>query len=67
MKSCIFTLHHLCYGAECDFEAGLRHVMTGKLSLSAQQKMGTIFKLGKDRQQKVRDRLCLSSTVPKIQ
>ena len=32
-----------------EFEAQLRHVATGKLSLSAQQKMGTFFELGKDK------------------
>ena len=31
------------------FEAQLRHVATGKLSLSTQQKMGTFFELGKDK------------------
>ena len=50
-----------------EFEARLRHVATGKLSLSNQQKMGTFFEFGKDRQRKERDRLCLSSAVPKIQ
>ena len=30
-----------------EFEAGLRHASTGKLSLSTQQKMGTFFELGK--------------------
>ena len=32
-----------------EFEARLRHVANGKLSLSTQQKMGTFFKLGKDK------------------
>ena len=32
-----------------EFEARLRHAATGKLSLSTQQKMGTFFKLGKDK------------------
>ena len=32
-----------------EFEARLRHVATGKLSPSAQQKMGTFFELGKDK------------------
>ena len=32
-----------------EFEARLRHVATGKLSLSTQQKMGTFFELGKDK------------------
>ena len=32
-----------------EVEARLRHVATGKLSLSTQQKMGTFFKLGKDK------------------
>ena len=32
-----------------EFEAGLRHAMTGKLPLSTQQKMGTFFELGKDK------------------
>ena len=30
-----------------EFEGGLRHVATGKLSLSAQQLLGTFFELGK--------------------
>ena len=33
----------------CEFEAGPCHMMTGKLSLSTQQFMGTIFKLRKDK------------------
>ena len=37
------------YGAEHEFEARLRHAANGKLSLSTQQKMGTFFKLGKDK------------------
>ena len=32
-----------------EFEARLRHAVTGKLSLSTQQKMGTFFELGKDK------------------
>ena len=32
-----------------EFEARLRHVATGKLSLLTQQKMGTCFELGKDK------------------
>ena len=32
-----------------EFEAQLRHVGTGKLSLSTQQKMSTFFELGKDK------------------
>ena len=32
-----------------EFEARLRHAVTGKISLSTQQKMGTFFKLGKDK------------------
>ena len=44
-------LERLGYGAEVavkrKFEAGLRHETTGKLSLSAKQKMGTFFELGK--------------------
>ena len=36
----------------CEFEARLRHVATGKLSLSTQQKMGTFFELGKDKAMK---------------
>ena len=32
-----------------EFEARLRHVATGKLSLSTQQKMDTFFELGKDK------------------
>ena len=45
-----------------EFEARLRHAATGKLSLSTQQKMGTFFEQGKER-----DGLRLSSAVPKIQ
>ena len=30
-----------------EFEAGLRHATTGKLSLSSQQQMGTFFELEK--------------------
>ena len=33
-----------------EFEARLRHAATGKLSLSTQQKLGTFFELGKDKQ-----------------
>ena len=36
-------------GVRCEFEAGLRHATTGKLSLSTQQSMGTFFELGKDK------------------
>ena len=32
-----------------EFEALLRHVATGKLSLLTQQEMGTFFELGKDK------------------
>ena len=32
-----------------ELEAGLRHAMTGKLSLSTQRYMGTFFELGKDK------------------
>ena len=32
-----------------EFEARLRHVAIGKLSLSTQQKMDTFFQLGKDK------------------
>ena len=32
-----------------EFEAGLRHATTGKLSLSSQQYSGTFFELGKDK------------------
>ena len=45
-------LEQLGYGAESrciEFEVRLRHAVTGKLSLSTQQKMGTFFKLGKDK------------------
>ena len=35
--------------ASHEFEARLRRAATGKLSLSTQQKMGTFFKLGKDK------------------
>ena len=33
----------------CEFDARLRHVATGKLSLLTQQKMGTFFELEKDK------------------
>ena len=33
----------------CEFEAGLRHATTGKLSLSIQQLMGTFLELRKDK------------------
>ena len=46
-------LEQLGYGVEIavsrEFEARLRHVATGKLTLSTQQKMGTFFELGKDK------------------
>ena len=45
-------LEWLGYGAEsvkCEFETGLCHAETGKLSLSTQQYMGTFFELGKDK------------------
>ena len=50
-----------------EFEARLRHVATGKLSLSTQQKMGTFIELGKDKAAKGGGGLRLSSAVPKIQ
>ena len=49
-------------------EAGLCHAMTGKLSLSTLQQMGTFFILGKDNAARGEmDGLCLSLAVPKIQ
>ena len=35
--------------ASREVEARLGHAVTGKLSLSTQQKMGTFFELGKDK------------------
>ena len=49
-----------------EFAAGLRHVATGKLSLSTQQYMGTFFALGKDKAGKGEGWPLLSPTVPKI-
>ena len=43
-------LERLGYGAEtCCKVVCLRHATTGKLSLSTQQKMGTVFESGKDK------------------
>ena len=50
-----------------EFEARLRHVAAEKLSLSAQQKMGTFSNKGRIRQRKERDGLPLSSAVLNIQ
>ena len=39
-----------------EFEARLRPAVTGKLSVSTQQKMGTFFELGKDKAAKGKGR-----------
>ena len=49
-----------------EFEAGLRHATTGKLSLSTQQKCVPFSNERRIRQQKERDWLRLSLVVPKI-
>ena len=44
-----------------ELEARLRHAATGKLSLSTQQKMGTFFELGKDKEIRIGERRGMGS------
>ena len=54
--------------ARCEFEAGLRHATTGKLSLcQPSSPWGPFSNEGRISQRKERDGLRLSSAVPKIQ
>ena len=48
----------------CEFKPWLGYLATGKLSVSFQWEMGSCFKFGKDKQQKERDLLSLSYTMP---